>query len=220
MHTTNKRLIGKQTLRNLLILSSFLLFTQISLAQVTIGSSALPNNDAILDLKQDGETKGGLLLPRVSLQQTTSSAPMSAHTEGMVVYNIASTGDVTPGYYYNNGTKWLKLFSAEDSFFYMPSTVLPTDENDPSFAGNIFTIDLYQRYKDQFALTASNSAVSDNSAKLPVYANNELYYFVIYYDNTVFDEVKISSSGVLTYKIKSGFTYSEKTYMNIVLKVK
>ena len=159
-------------------------------------------------------------MPRVSLEQTTISNPLSAHVEGMVVYNIASAGDVTPGYYYNNGSKWMKLFSAEDSFFYMPSTVLPTDENDiVSFDGTKFKVNLYDEYKKQFGLTG-NVAVSDNAAKLPIYNSNELYYFVTYYDNTVFDDVKISATGELTYKLKAGFTYTEKTFMNIVLKVK
>lgn len=215
-----RRIKYRKTLKITVLTSLIFCFAQLAQAQVTIGSGQVPNKDAILDLKQETKTTKGLLLPRVSLEQTTISNPLSAHVEGMVVYNIASVGDVTPGYYYNNGSKWMKLFSAEDSFFYMPSTVLPTDENDTaSFDGTKFKVNLYDEYKKQFGLTG-NIAVSDNTAKLPIYNSNELYYFVTYYDNTVFDDVKISATGELTYKLKAGFIYTEKTFMNIVLKVK
>lgn len=203
-----------------ILLCCLLFLSENAFSQVTIGSNVEPHKDAILDLKQDGITKGGLLLPRVALVESTSSQPLSIHTEGMTVYNTAKTGDVTPGFYYNNGSKWLKLYSAEDSFFYMPSVVLPTDENDPAFTGGLFTIDLHAAYSKQFGLSATNVAVSDNSAHLPVYRNDELYYFITYYDDDVFDDVKVNSSGVLTYKLKTGFRYSAKTFMNIVLKAK
>ncbi len=212
--------IKKQLLKGFLIIGALLLFSQLSTAQVTIGSVLTPNKDALLDLQEEGVTTKGLLLPRVALQQTTSFAPMQAHTQGMVVYNTAEVADVTPGYYYNNGTKWMKLYTVSDSFFYMPSTVLPTDENDPAFAGGIFTIDLYDNYRKQFALANTNMAVSSDEAELPVYGSNDLYYFVTYFDDTVFTDVAVNTSGILTYKLKSGFTYSAKTFMNIILKVK
>lgn len=220
MFFTEKRTQRTNLLRFTLVLVFMLALVQFSNAQVTIGSDLVPNKDALLDLKQEGQTKAGLLMPRVALLQTTSHQPMSAHTQGMVVYNTATTGDVSPGFYYNNGTKWLKLSTVEDSFFYMPTTVLPLDENDPSHAGGVFTVNLYNVYKEQFGLTAANVVVSDNAAKLPVHDSNELYYLITYYDQSVFDEVKLSPTGVLTYKLKSGYVYSEKTYMNIIFKVK
>ena len=48
----------------------------------------------------------GLLMPRVALTGTTSFSPLTAHVAGMVVYNTATSGDVLPGYYCNDGTKW------------------------------------------------------------------------------------------------------------------
>lgn len=212
--------LGKQIFRTLFFFGVFMILSQVSLAQVTIGSSQIPHQDALLDLKQEGATKGGLLLPRVALERTTSFSPLSAHTQGMVVYNTATTGDVTPGFYQNNGSKWHRLLSTEDAFFYMPSTLLPIDEGNPAFANGKFTINLYNSYKEQFGLTASNVVTSDNQAKLPVYGSNELYYFITYYDDAVFKDVTLSSAGVLTYKLKDGANYSEKTYMNIIFKVK
>ncbi|MFV0391502.1 MAG: hypothetical protein ACK5KP_06445 [Paludibacteraceae bacterium] len=84
-------------------------------AQVTIGSNAEPNTNALLDLKnasnENASTKG-LLLPRVALTSTTAFTPLTAHVAGMSVYNTATTSDVTPGYYYNDGSKWVRIANA------------------------------------------------------------------------------------------------------------
>jgi len=71
------------------------------------------NTDALIDMQS---TSKGLLLPRVELTSTTAAAPLAAHTAGMVVYNTVSAGSggtaVSPGYYYNDGTQWVKIGSA------------------------------------------------------------------------------------------------------------
>lgn len=212
--------IKKQLLRGLLLLSASLLFTQLSNAQVTIGGNIPPNENALLDLQEQGVTTKGLLLPRVALERTTSFAPMQAHNQGMAVYNTATIADVTPGYYYNNGSKWVKLFSVDDAFFNMPAVVLPIDESDPAFNGTTFTVNLYDAYSKQFEVTGTNTAVSDRTAKLPIYGSDQLFYFITYFDDAVFTNVAVSSLGLLTYKVKPGSTQSDKTFMNIILKVK
>lgn len=197
--------------------------------QVTIGSGYEPNSNALLDLQEhsDQSSTKGLLLPRVSLSSTTSFSPLLAHVAGMTVYNTATTNDVTPGYYYNDGIKWIKLFAEVSAvtpkFFYMPSVVLPTDTADPSYntATQEFTIDLYTLYREQFELTNSASSIKGAGATtLPVLASNDLEYFIPYYDNTVFQNITLSNTGILKYKLFAQFTYSEKTFMNIVFKVK
>ena len=70
-------------------------------------SGAQPNASAGLDIDF---TNMGLLIPRVNLVSTTSFAPLSAHVAGMVVYNTATANDVTPGFYCDNGTKWISGF--------------------------------------------------------------------------------------------------------------
>ena len=52
-------------------------------------------------------TNIGLLIPRVALTSTASFAPFASHVAGMLIYNTAATGDVTPGYYKDDGTKWI-----------------------------------------------------------------------------------------------------------------
>jgi uncharacterized protein (TIGR02145 family) len=69
-------------------------------------SSSLPNANAVMELESN---KRGLLMPRIALQGTSLASPLSAHVAGMVVYNTATISDVTPGYYYNDGTKWRKM---------------------------------------------------------------------------------------------------------------
>jgi hypothetical protein len=72
---------------------------------VAINTTLNPANpSAGLDI--DFATKG-LLISRVALTSTSSFTPLLSHVAGMMVYNTATTGDVKPGLYYNNGTKWV-----------------------------------------------------------------------------------------------------------------
>jgi archaellum component FlaG (FlaF/FlaG flagellin family) len=102
-------------MKNLLMIKKVLFFA-ISLfiangayAQVGIGTTN-PNADALLELSS---TDQGLLIPRVALTATNLPAPLNNHVPGMIVYNTASNGpvgfEVTAGFYYNDGIKWLKL---------------------------------------------------------------------------------------------------------------
>lgn len=86
-------------------------------AQVGIGTTN-PNENALLDI--DASTRaGGLLLPRVALVSANSPAPLvNPVPAGMTVYNIATSGtganEVTPGFYYHNGTNWVRIGAAGD----------------------------------------------------------------------------------------------------------
>lgn len=78
-----------------------------SYGQVGIGT-ATPNASAMLDIES---TNKGLLIPRVALGGTADVATVSTPVESMMVFNTATAGDVTPGYYYYSAasTKWEKL---------------------------------------------------------------------------------------------------------------
>jgi len=98
-------------------------------AQVTIGSDRVPSRAALLDLKTQADsnpaeggvtsTKGGLLLPRVILEETKSLKPFisnggsnaekAAH-KGMNVYHIGGNG-IGTGQYVWDGTQWLLLLT-------------------------------------------------------------------------------------------------------------
>ncbi|MBI3139447.1 MAG: hypothetical protein HYZ15_12790 [Sphingobacteriales bacterium] len=101
-------------LKNEILITAALFATIISVAQsgnVGIGTSA-PNSNAALELAASNK---GFLPNRVSLTATNSPLPLTAHIEGMLVYNTATTGtsplNVYPGWYYNDGTKWVRLAS-------------------------------------------------------------------------------------------------------------
>lgn len=74
--------------------------------QLKVGNNPdVINGNSMLEVES---TNKGLLLPRVALTGTANFAPLTAHVAGMVVYNTATAGDVTPGYYYNDGAKWVR----------------------------------------------------------------------------------------------------------------
>lgn len=54
-------------------------------------------------------TNKGLLLPRLSLVSTTSAAPLTSFVKGMLVFDTATINDITPGMYYCDGIKWIKV---------------------------------------------------------------------------------------------------------------
>lgn len=75
-------------------------------SQVKIGDNPKSiNKDAVVDIESINK---GLLLPRISLNSTATSQPLSDFTSGMVVYNTSSKNDLTPGIYYSDGTKWIR----------------------------------------------------------------------------------------------------------------
>lgn len=89
---------------------TFILLGANAQTNVGIGTTS-PNANAILDITS---TNKGLLLPRLALSATANATPLSSHVAGMTVYNTATANDVTPGYYYNTGTKWVRLADASN----------------------------------------------------------------------------------------------------------
>lgn len=86
-------------------------FPSVIFSQVGFGTSVVNDNSAI-EIGTDTSTKG-LLLTRIYLVDCATATPLTAHEEGMVVYNLATSGTgaiaVTPGFYYNNGRMWIRL---------------------------------------------------------------------------------------------------------------
>lgn len=84
-------------------------------AQVGIGTTN-PNENSVLEIYSPDK---GVLMPRVALTDINSPAPLSAHVAGMTVYNTATAGtvpnQVIPGFYVNDGTKWIRTYSTDGS---------------------------------------------------------------------------------------------------------
>ena len=201
------------------------------------------NPKATLDVtaaKTDGTTPEGIIAPRLTGDQLQSKdAQYGAEQNDCIVYVTAATAapagktqNVTQkGYYYYDayaGTGlWMSIGSGGmKAQFYMPSIVLPTDPatlpdaTNYSYSGSTFTVNLYNIYQQQFGYTAPAEARSNTGATLTRFAAGELDYFITYYDNTVFSGVTVSTAGIMTYQIVSGYTLTEKTFMNILFQQK
>jgi hypothetical protein len=100
-----------------LTLISIICFTLMSVRvfsqAIGIGASVFtPDASAMLEVQA---TNKGILIPRVALTQTTSSSPITSPATSLMVYNTATVNDVTPGYYYWDGTKWVRLLDGSSS---------------------------------------------------------------------------------------------------------
>jgi hypothetical protein len=75
-----------------------------------VGIGATPDASAKLDVSA---TNKGLLAPRVALTATNVAGPITAPATSLLVYNTATAGaapnNVTPGYYYWNGSAWVRF---------------------------------------------------------------------------------------------------------------
>lgn len=203
-------------------------------AQVGVNTNVPKVSLDVQALAMDGSTAEGLTAPRLTLAQLSSKdAKYLADQTGTIVYVTAVTGGTTtktakvtaPGYYYYDGNLWQSIGPDQNMrFFYMPSIVLPTDASDPAYNSGTqtFTINLYTAYSNQFGLVGAGSSATKSPASttLPVMASNALEYFITYFDNTVFQNVTLSDAGVLTYRLPATLPLTEKTFMNIVLKLK
>jgi hypothetical protein len=102
--------------RSFTILAILAMCASLKVSAQSIGISDVthtPDASAALDIYS---TTRGLLIPRIALTSTTSASPVSSPIASMMVYNTATTGDVTPGYYFWDGSsKWLRLMSNTDA---------------------------------------------------------------------------------------------------------
>ena len=105
------------------IFTAFILFFTISTkAQIGIGTST-PDASAKLEVNS---TSKGLLIPQISLTRSSDATTIASPATSLLVYNTATTSDVTPGYYYNAGTttspSWLRLNTGASGVPYSGAT--------------------------------------------------------------------------------------------------
>lgn len=115
--------------------------------------------------------------------------------------------------------------AAKSMYFHMPCIVLPLDTANPSYnpGTGVFSVDLYQRYVDQFTSPippGSSMASSPTSGSLPIEQSADLEFYVTYYDPLVFSNVSVDNSGLLRYKVLPGSEATANTYMNVIFRVK
>lgn len=100
----------------LLLLALILLSQSINAQNIGISDVAItPDASSMLEVRS---TNKGLLIPRVALTGTTSASPITSPATSLLVYNTATAGtapnNVTPGYYYWTGSKWMRLLAIDD----------------------------------------------------------------------------------------------------------
>ena len=91
--------------------------SQAALSQVGINpSGSSPHPSAGLDVSYPDK---GLLIPRVLLLNTSDAVTIPSPAVSLMVYNLNTAGSgydaVTPGYYYWNGTFWMRINSGTDN---------------------------------------------------------------------------------------------------------
>src|SRR5688572_5924249 len=115
--------MNKRLLPGILALAGILLGIT-SQAQVKVGDNPTTiNPNSALEVESSNK---GIRFPRIALSATNNPSPLSAHVEGMMVYNTATAGtppaNVIPGIYYNDGTKWLKVDTVDGTFTFLTAS--------------------------------------------------------------------------------------------------
>lgn len=82
-------------------------FCQFAVAQYGIGTMT-PNSSSIIEIQHSNK---GLLIPRVSLTSTTDIVTIAHPATSLLVYNLNTANDVTPGFYFWEGS-WKTLKGA------------------------------------------------------------------------------------------------------------
>lgn len=77
------------------------------------GTGAAADASAMLDVAAGNK---GLLIPRVALTGTNDVSTIATPATSLLVYNIAFVSDVRPGYYYWDGSQWLRLTNTSDDW--------------------------------------------------------------------------------------------------------
>jgi len=112
-------------------------------------TGAAPNASAILDVDAAPGNNKGLLIPRVPLTITTSNAPVGAGiATSLLVYNTATANDVTPGYYYWDGTKWVRFLNTVNAWMLAGNAATVSG---PNFLGTTDSVNLMFKVNNQMA---------------------------------------------------------------------
>ncbi|PXX23301.1 hypothetical protein, partial [Arenibacter sp. ARW7G5Y1] len=137
----------------------------------------------------------------------TITLPSPDGTETLVTAgnDISVTGDGS------SATPYV-IANTRPNIFYPPSIAV-----DASSTGTGRTIDLHSQYTAQFGSPMVASDLAPGA--IPTYANTELYYYVTFYDDTVFDNVSVDEFGVMTYDVIATPT-DYNSLINVVFVVK
>ena len=115
---------------------AFLLTGMLSAQNIGINSTGTaPNASALLDVDAAPANNKGVLVPRLALVATNNASPVTSPATSLLIYNTATASSgstaVVPGYYYWDGTKWVRFQYAASG----------SSSLDWSLTGNASTVD-------------------------------------------------------------------------------
>jgi len=214
----------KKNFYSVLVLAFFVLgVSKNANSQVTIGEIATPNTT--LDVRGQAENTtiaDGILTPKLTGDQLAAKIAYGEAQNGALVYvtsaaspenQIGETVNVkAPGYYYyfydSDSGVWIALAKEKPEWFYMPPSLINVE------VGIEKTIDLYSEYSESITTGSIKSGGADFSTICLTDSRSDYDYYVVGYDENIFDNISISPAGVMTYDIVKEAT--DESYINIV----
>ena len=187
-----------------------LFFAMHLFAQTGIGTTT-PHASAKLDVSS---TNKGFLPPRVTLTSANDVTTIASPAEGLLVYNLGSSG-LQAGYYYWNGANWATIATASSTGSGLAASNLvnlyakaySTAIGDIANAsGHTFTVPVSGRYLFDFSCTGYSNAtitykVRQGTTDIGTDAQTS-------YNNTV----HVEYNGKIEVNLQSGVTYN--VYVN------
>ena len=194
-----------------------------SAAQVTVGSLDTPN--ATLDVKSqaaNSASRDGIIAPKLTGDELArkSTTTYGDNQNGALVYVTAAasianqTGKTVnvkaPGYYYYDSVNsvWIAFSKNKPEWFYMPPALINTAP------GTGKSIDLFAEYNTSVTHAIKSGGADFSQVVDPIGTAANYDYYVVGYDETVFDHISISPEGVMTYDVVGRAT--EESYITII----
>ena len=123
----------KVSVLKFLFSSSLLMYGYHVHAQIGIGTTSV---NASAKLQVDATNKG-FLPPRVLLTSTSDVSTIATPATGLLVYNTNTAGsspsNVTPGFYYYDGSKWQRIINQQ------PDATVSFTTSNPNTGSPLFT---------------------------------------------------------------------------------
>jgi hypothetical protein len=196
--------IKKLIMKKYLLVVGLFLSSQI-FAQTGIGTTT-PHASAKLDVSA---TNKGFLPPRVTLTSNTDVATIPIPAEGLLVYNLGSSG-LQAGYYYWNGANWATIATASSTGSGLAASNLVNlyakaysmaIGDIANASGHTFTVPVSGRYLFDFSSTCfANSMTFSVRQGTTVLASDA--------QTSVNNSVHVEYNGKMEVNLQSGVTYN------------
>ncbi|MFM9988500.1 hypothetical protein [Flavobacterium sp.] len=144
-----------------------LLFTQILFSQVGIGTTN-PSNSSALEIKS---SNSGLLIPRIVLNSTSDITTIPSPATSLLIYNTNTASDVTPGFYYWEGS-WKKINNSAPAWELSGNTLSSGSEylGTNNYYPLIFKVNNNQfaKFHPNGGIAIGNSSVANNNNSVAI----------------------------------------------------